>query len=79
MRVRATAAAAAEAARAHDADHARAAERAYFAQRCPSTVRALVRQESTRSTEGVTDAEEVFDRFRAQRETAKRLNYLQVL
>ncbi|XP_073959970.1 uncharacterized protein [Choristoneura fumiferana] len=27
---------------------------------------------------GVTDAEEVFDRFRAQRETAKRLNYLQV-
>ncbi|KAI8429481.1 hypothetical protein MSG28_000117 [Choristoneura fumiferana] len=33
MRVRATAAAAAEAARAHDADHARAAERAYFAQR----------------------------------------------
>lgn len=28
---------------------------------------------------GVTDAEEVFDRFRAQRETAKRLNYLQVL
>lgn len=26
---------------------------------------------------GVTDAEEVFDRFRAQRETSKRLAYLQ--
>ncbi|XP_061717333.1 myosin-9 [Cydia pomonella] len=117
MRVRATGATAAEAARAQDAEHARASERAYFAQRFaerrleleklekrifPPQVRALVRQDSTRSTDnaamteeasataqmedvfqrlmkltGVTDAEEVFDRFRAQRETSKRLNYLQ--
>lgn len=64
--------------------------------------RPVVRQESTRSTEGetvpeeisasqqmenifqrlmkltgVTDAEEVFDRFRAQRDTSQRLSYLQ--
>ncbi|KAF9795576.1 hypothetical protein SFRURICE_004948 [Spodoptera frugiperda] len=117
MRVRATAATAAEAARAHDAEHARAAERAYFAQRFaerkreleklekrvfPPQARPVVRQESTRSTEGetvpeeisasqqmenifqrlmkltgVTDAEEVFDRFRAQRDTSQRLSYLQ--
>ncbi|XP_072935280.1 outer dynein arm-docking complex subunit 3 [Epargyreus clarus] len=115
MRIRATAATVAEAARAHDAEHARAAERAYFAQRFDERKRELeklekrifppalrpVRQES-RSTEGeaiteetsavtqmenifqrlmkltgVTDAEEVFDRFRAQRETSKRLSYLQ--
>ncbi|CAH2242428.1 jg20430 [Pararge aegeria aegeria] len=116
MRIRATAATSAEAARAHDAEHGRAAERAYFAQRFderkreleklekrifPPPVRA-VRQESARSTEGetvaedqsaavqmedifqrlmkltgVTDPEEVFDRFRSQRETSKRLNYLQ--
>ncbi|CAG9783279.1 unnamed protein product [Diatraea saccharalis] len=97
MRVRATSATAAEVARAHDAEHARVSERAYFAQ-----PRVIVRQESTRSTEGeavteetsaaaqmeeifqrlmkltgVTDTEEVFDRFRAQRETSKRLGYLQ--
>ncbi|KAJ8734521.1 hypothetical protein PYW08_013771 [Mythimna loreyi] len=117
MRIRATAATAAEAALAHDAEHARAAERAYFAQRFaerkreleklekrvfPPQARPVVRQESTRSTEGetvpeelsasqqmedifqrlmkltgVTDAEEVFDRFRAQRDTSQRLSYLQ--
>ncbi|XP_075979320.1 coiled-coil domain containing protein 151 [Anticarsia gemmatalis] len=117
MRLRATAATAAEAARAHDAEHARVSERAYFAQRFaerkreleklekrvfPPQARAVVRQESTRSTEGeavseelsaiqqmedifqklmkltgVTDSEEVFDRFRAQRETSQRLAYLQ--
>ncbi|XP_034840843.1 outer dynein arm-docking complex subunit 3-like [Maniola hyperantus] len=116
MRVRATAATAAEAARAHDADHGRAAERAYFAQRFEERRRELeklekrifpppvrtVRPESARSSErerspedqsataqmedtfqrlmkltGVTDPEEVFDRFRSQRETLKRLNYLQ--
>ncbi|KAF9413826.1 hypothetical protein HW555_008094, partial [Spodoptera exigua] len=95
----------------------RAAERAYFAQRFaerkreleklekrvfPPQARVVVRQESTRSTEGetvpeeisasqqmenifqrlmkltgVTDAEEVFDRFRAQRDTSQRLSYLQ--
>ncbi|VVC98287.1 unnamed protein product [Leptidea sinapis] len=91
MRARATAATAAEAARAHDAEHARAAERAYFAQRFDERRRELeklekrifppplraVRQESVGSTEGVTEAEEVFDRFRAQRETSVRLNYLQ--
>ncbi|KAJ0180932.1 hypothetical protein K1T71_003017 [Dendrolimus kikuchii] len=117
MRIRATAATAAEAARAHDAEHTRASERVYFAQRFnerkreleklekrvfPPQSRSVVRQESTRSTEGeavteessaaaqmeeifqrlmkltgVTEAEEVFDRFQAQRETCKRLNYLQ--
>ncbi|XP_052737295.1 myosin-11 [Bicyclus anynana] len=116
MRIRATAATAAEAARAHDAEHGRAAERAYFAQRFEERKRELeklekrifpppvrpVRQESARSTEaetvaedqsaaaqmedifqrfmkltGVTDPEEVFDRFRSQRETCKRLSYLQ--
>ncbi|XP_026746499.1 centrosomal protein of 290 kDa-like [Trichoplusia ni] len=117
MRIKATAATAAEAARAHDAEHSRASERAFFAQRFaerkreleklekrvfPPQARVVVRQESTRSTEGeavpeevsaaqqmedifqrlmkltgVTDAEEVFDRFRAQRETSQRLNYLQ--
>ncbi|XP_045452076.1 rootletin [Melitaea cinxia] len=116
MRVRATSATAAEAARAHDAEHARASERAFFAQRFNERKRELeklekrifppaarpVRQESVRSTEGdavtedqsavaqmedifqrlmkltgVNEAEEVFDRFRAQRETSKRLNYLQ--
>ncbi|PZC74425.1 hypothetical protein B5X24_HaOG207867 [Helicoverpa armigera] len=117
MRVRATAATAAEAARAHDAEHSRASERAYFAQRFaerkreleklekrvfPPQARVVVRQESTRSTEGeavpeevsasqqmedifqrlmkltgVTDAEEVFDRFKAQRDTSQRLSYLQ--
>ncbi|XP_028158274.1 ankycorbin [Ostrinia furnacalis] len=117
MRVRATAATAAEAARAHDAEHNRASERVYFAQRFaerkreleklekrifPPQARQVVRQDSTRSTEGeavteessaaaqmeeifqrlmkltgVTDTDEVFDRFRAQRETSKRLNYLQ--
>ncbi|KAL0850545.1 hypothetical protein ABMA28_012323 [Loxostege sticticalis] len=116
MRVRATAATAAEAARAHDAEHARASERVYFAQRFaerkreleklekrifPPQARPVVRQESAETegeaiTEessaiaqmeeifqrlmkltGVTDTDEVFDRFRAQRETSKRLNYLQ--
>ncbi|KAJ8734301.1 hypothetical protein PYW07_014852 [Mythimna separata] len=117
MRIRATAATAAEAALAHDAEHSRASERAYFAQRFaerkreleklekrvfPPQARPVVRQESTRSTEGetvpeelsasqqmedifqrlmkltgVTDAEEVFDRFRAQRDTSQRLSYLQ--
>ncbi|RVE55179.1 hypothetical protein evm_000077 [Chilo suppressalis] len=117
MRVRATSAAAAEAARAHDADHARHSERAYFVQRFaerkreleklekrifPPQSRVVVRQESARSTDGeavteevsaaaqmeeifqrlmkltgVTDTEEVFDRFRAQRETSKRLSFLQ--
>ncbi|XP_063828818.1 golgin subfamily A member 5 [Ostrinia nubilalis] len=147
MRIRATAATAAEAARAHDAEHNRASERVYFAQRFaerkreleklekrifppqehnsaservyfaqrfaerkrelekrifPPQARQVVRQDSTRSTEGeavteessaaaqmeeifqrlmkltgVTDTDEVFDRFRAQRETSKRLNYLQ--
>ncbi|XP_041974655.1 golgin subfamily A member 5 [Aricia agestis] len=116
MRVRASAAAALESARAHDAEHSRATERAYFTQRFdqrrqelerlekrifPPPARA-VRQESTRSTEGeatteegtaiaqmedvfqrlmkltgVTDPEEVFDRFRGQRETSRRLGYLQ--
>lgn len=33
MRIRATSATAAEAARSHDAEHARASERAFFAQR----------------------------------------------
>ncbi|XP_037871974.1 hyaluronan-mediated motility receptor [Bombyx mori] len=118
MRIRATAATAAEAARAHDAEHARATERAYFSQRFgerkreleklekrvfPPNSRSVVRQESTRSDReaeavseeasaaaqmedifqklmkltGVTNPEEVFDRFRAQRDTCKRLSYLQ--
>ncbi|XP_059060356.1 uncharacterized protein LOC131853477 [Achroia grisella] len=116
MRVRATAAASVEVARAHDAEHERAAEKAYFAQRFSERKRELerlekrifppqarvVRQESVGSTEGevvteeataaaqmeaifqrlmkltgVNDAEEVFERFQAQRETCKRLNYLQ--
>ncbi|CAG9575474.1 unnamed protein product [Danaus chrysippus] len=116
MRFRATAATAAEAARAHDAEHGRANERAYFAQRFEERKRELeklekrifppavrsVRQESRGSTEGevpteeqsaanqmeeifqrlmkltgVTEPEEVFDRFKSQRETQKRLNYLQ--
>ncbi|CAB3259241.1 unnamed protein product [Arctia plantaginis] len=117
MRLRATAATAAEAARAHDAEHSRVADRAYFTQHFaerkreleklekrvfPPQVRPVVRQESTRSTEGeaaaeeltaaqqmedifqklmkltgVTDAEEIFDRFQAQRETSQRLAYLQ--
>ncbi|XP_047541146.1 myosin-3 [Vanessa atalanta] len=116
MRVRASCASAAEAARAHGAEHGRVAERAFYAQRFEERQRELeklekrifppatrpVRQESARSTEGdavteeqsaaaqmeemfqrlmkltgVNEAEEVFDRFRAQRETSKRLNYLQ--
>ncbi|CAG4927092.1 unnamed protein product [Colias eurytheme] len=116
MRIRATAAATAEAARAHDAEHSRAAERAYFAQRFEERRREMeklekrifppalrpVRQDSTGSMDGepaveeispdqemeeifqrlmkltgVTEPEQVFDRFRAQRETSSRLNYLQ--
>ncbi|GBP78521.1 Coiled-coil domain-containing protein 151 [Eumeta japonica] len=117
MRAKATVALAAESARAHDAEHARATERAYFAHRFeerrreleklekrifPPAARPLVRQESTGSGEaaaiaednsaamamdtifqrlmkltGVTEPEEVFDRFRAQRETSQRLKYLQ--
>ncbi|KAG7303884.1 hypothetical protein JYU34_010789 [Plutella xylostella] len=103
--------------RAQDAKQGRAAERAYFAQRFddrkreleklekrifpPAARAAVVRQDSSGSTEGaateessaalhmedvfqklmkltgVTEAEEVFDRFRAQRETCSRLGYLQ--
>ncbi|XP_026323817.1 uncharacterized protein LOC113233066 [Hyposmocoma kahamanoa] len=116
MRMRASIATGTEAARAHDAEHARVTERAYFTQRFEERKRELeklekrifppparpIRTESNRSTEGdviteeataaqqmedifqrlmkltgVTDAEEVFDRFRAQRETSKRLAYLQ--
>ncbi|CAH4035127.1 unnamed protein product [Pieris brassicae] len=116
MRLRATAATAAEAARAHDAEHVRAAERAYYAQRFEERRRELeklekrifppavrpVRQDSTGSMEGepvaeetspaqqmedifqklmkltgVTEPEQVFDRFRGQRETSTRLGYLQ--
>ncbi|KAM3956276.1 coiled-coil domain containing protein 151 [Aphomia sociella] len=125
MRIRATAATTVEAARALDAEHARASERAYFAQRFSERKRELeklekrifppqtrvVRQESIGSTEaevvteeataavqmeetfqrlmkltgkyklyfvyGVNEAEEVFEKFQAQRETCKRLNYLQ--
>ncbi|XP_038209270.1 unconventional myosin-Vc [Zerene cesonia] len=117
MRARASAAASAAAARAHDAEHARAAERALFAQRFDERRREMeklekrifppageicLRQDSTGSVEGepeveetspdqemedifqrlmkltgVTEPEQVFDRFRAQRETSSRLNYLQ--
>ncbi|CAG5035337.1 unnamed protein product [Parnassius apollo] len=116
-RIRAAAAVANEAARAHAAEHSRAAERAYFAQRFnerrleleklekrifPPAVRPVVQEETNGSVNGelaaedasaaaqmeeifqrlmkltgVTEPEEVFDRFRAQRETSKRLNYLQ--
>ncbi|XP_053601398.1 interaptin [Plodia interpunctella] len=116
MRVRATAATSAEAERAHDAEHTRTQEKAYFAQRFAERKRELeklekrifppqarvVRQESVRSDEGeivteeesaavqmeqifqrlmkltgANEAEEVFERFQGQRETSKRLNYLQ--
>lgn len=45
MRIRATAATAAEAARAHDAEHSRAAERQYFAQRFAERKRELEKLE----------------------------------
>ncbi|KAL4721131.1 hypothetical protein ACJJTC_009411 [Scirpophaga incertulas] len=78
MRLRATAATASEAARAQEAEHSRASERAYFAQRFAERKRELEKLEKRIfPPQGVTDTEEVFNRFQGQRETSKRLSYLQ--